>query len=241
MTLLDELGSDFAPSLEGPKPEPQCGWCLRPIPAGKRADSIYCGTPCRQASHRFGKGRRRRAEVGRAMTFAYADPPYVGKAKRCYEGHRDYAGEVDHRRLVAELADRFPDGWALSCSSSSLQQLLGYCSDLGLVVSVRAWFRGERPAAHLEPLSGWEPVIVAGGRPYLCGPEPDVRRVDALVYHSRPRRSDVGRVTGAKPAEFAWWLFDQLGALPHDHLEDLFPGSGGIARAWELYRQEGPS
>jgi hypothetical protein len=42
-------------------------------------------------------------------------------------------------------------------------------------------------------------------------------------------------VHGAKPAAFCWWLFDLLGALPGDDLVDLFPGSGGVARAWGLY------
>lgn len=40
---------------------------------------------------------------------------------------------------------------------------------------------------------------------------------------------------GAKPARFAFWLFDLLGALPGDELDDLYPGSGGIRRAWQLY------
>lgn len=30
---------------------------------------------------------------------------------------------------------------------------------------------------------------------------------------------------GAKPAEFCWWLFDLLGALPGDELVDLFDPS----------------
>jgi hypothetical protein len=40
---------------------------------------------------------------------------------------------------------------------------------------------------------------------------------------------------GAKPATFCYWLFDLLGALPGDELVDLFPGSGGVARAWHYY------
>ena len=46
---------------------------------------------------------------------------------------------------------------------------------------------------------------------------------------------------GAKPAAFCWWLFDLLGALPGDELVDLFPGSGGIGRAWRLYASAGES
>jgi hypothetical protein len=54
------------------------------------------------------------------VKFAYADPPYVGQAKRLYGKHRDYGGEVDHRALIQRLVDDYPDGWALSLSCKSL-------------------------------------------------------------------------------------------------------------------------
>jgi hypothetical protein len=60
-----------------------------------------------------------------------------------------------------------------------------------------------------------------------------------LVHVARPRLTDPARVVGAKPAAFAGWLFELLGALPGDQLDDLFPGSGGIARAWALYASRG--
>lgn len=58
---------------------------------------------------------------------------------------------------------------------------------------------------------------------------------DSLIYPARPRATDPGRVIGAKPAVFARWIFDLLGARPGDTLDDLFPGSGGIGRAWAAY------
>lgn len=58
---------------------------------------------------------------------------------------------------------------------------------------------------------------------------------DSLIYPARPRATDPGRVIGAKPAVFARWVFELLGARPGDTLDDLFPGSGGIARAWAAY------
>ena len=58
---------------------------------------------------------------------------------------------------------------------------------------------------------------------------------------ARIRTTDPRRVVGAKPAAFCWWLFDLLGALPGDELVDLFPGSGGIGRAWRLYASAGES
>jgi DNA modification methylase len=42
-------------------------------------------------------------------------------------------------------------------------------------------------------------------------------------------------VIGAKPAAFCRWVFELLGAAPGDVLEDLFPGSGAVGRAWQVY------
>jgi len=205
-----------------------CGWCEGPIPAGARSDSIYCSTRCRQAAHRFGKGRELRVACGRPLRLAYADPPYPGKA-RLYRGHPDYRGEVDHVALVEQLVARYPDGWALSTSAEALPAILPSCPP---AVRVAAWFRGERPTRSYRPLSAWEPVLYCGGRAYPSSPA--ARRLDALVHVARIRTTDPCRCTGAKPAAFCWWLFDLLGALPGDDLVDLFPGSGGVARAWGL-------
>lgn len=62
------------------------------------------------------------------------------------------------------------------------------------------------------------------------------RRVDSLVLpRGGHRTTDPGRVVGAKPPAFARWVFELLGAAPGDHLDDLYPGSGGITRAWAIY------
>lgn len=65
------------------------------------------------------------------------------------------------------------------------------------------------------------------------------RRVDSLVYFARPRLTDPARVIGAKPATFCRWLFELLGATAEDTFVDLFPGSGGVRRAWETYVSSG--
>jgi hypothetical protein len=44
-----------------------------------------------------------------------------------------------------------------------------------------------------------------------------------------------GRVTGAKPAAVCRWIFGLLGAEPGDTLDDLFPGSGAVTRAWAAF------
>lgn len=206
-----------------------CGWCKGPIPAGARVDALYCKQGCRQAAWRFSQGLVRREVADRPMRFAYGDPPYPGKAKKWYEGHRDYAGEVDHARLVEQLATGGFDGWALSTSAAALPDVLALCPR---GVRVGAWFRGDRPTTSFEPLSAWEPVIYFGGRRSITSIED--RRLDALVYVSRPRTTDPDRVAGAKPARFCWWLFELLGMRPGDELTDLFPGSGGVSRAWAI-------
>lgn len=213
-----------------------CGWCSDSIHPDARADTVYCSQRCRQGAWRFGRGRRLRVASADPMRIAYADPPYPGTAARYYSGHPDFAGEVDHRALISRLTSDWPDGWALSTSAAALPDVLSLCpSD----VRVAAWVRGERPTRSYRPLSTWEPVVYWGGRPYLSSIED--RRLDALVHVARARTTDPHRVVGAKPAEFCWWLFDLLGALPGDHLDDLYPGSGGITRAWDAATRHDPS
>ena len=60
------------------------------------------------------------------MRFAYADPPYLGC---CYlYQHPDQDGCWDepatHRALIARLVAEYPDGWAMSASTPSLQTIL---------------------------------------------------------------------------------------------------------------------
>jgi hypothetical protein len=61
------------------------------------------------------------------------------------------------------------------------------------------------------------------------------RRIDTLIYRPGVRRTDPARVVGAKPAAFCRWMFDLLGAEPQDEFTDVFPGSGGVLRAWRWF------
>jgi hypothetical protein len=97
-------------------------------------------------------------------------------------------------------------------------------------VRVAAWHRGERTTRSRYPLNGWEPVIYSGGRQL-----PGQRRADSIVCGPTPVRTLPGRVIGAKPAAVCRWVFGLLGALPGDTLDDLFPGSGAVTRAWLVY------
>lgn len=155
------------------------------------------------------------------MRFAYADPPYIGQAK-IYRAHPDYAGEVDHAELVARLVRDYPDGWALSCSSPTLREILPLCPD---DVRVMAWvkpFASFKP--NVNPAYTWEPVIVRSrnlGR--------DVRTVRDFVSANITLQKGL---TGAKPEAFCFWLFEVFGAEPGDALDDLYPGTGAVAAAW---------
>ena len=104
-------------------------------------------------------------------------------------------------------------------------------------VRVAAWHRGERPTRSRWPLHAWEPVIYRGGRQLVTGQ----RRADSLVCGVRPLDMLPGRVIGAKPAAVYRWIFALLGAVPGDRLDDLFPGSGAVGRAWAAYTGGEPS
>lgn len=210
-----------------------CAWCEGPIPAAARRDAVCCSVRCRQARHRFSTaaGSAGAVAVGRALRLAYADPPYPGKSFY-YRDHPDYAGEVDHAALIRRLGLEY-DGWALSTSAEALPSVLALCPP---GVRVAAWHRGERPARSRGPLSAWEPVIYFGGRP--ADPSRSAaatRRVDSLVCGVSALTTLPSRVTGTKPAAFCRWVFDLLGAAPGDALDDLFPGSGVVGRAWDAY------
>ncbi|WP_155128688.1 hypothetical protein [[Actinomadura] parvosata] len=210
-----------------------CAWCDRPIPATARRDAVCCSVRCRQARHRFLRtvgSAPQAVEGGRPLRLAYADPPYPGNA-RLYRGHRDYAGEVDHGALIARLLTY--DGWALSTSAGALPAVLALCPP---TVRVAAWHRGERPTVSRWPLNAWEPVIYVQGRPANPSCRTSAtRRVDSLVHGVSPMTTLPGRVIGAKPAAFCRWIFDLLGAQPGDSLDDLFPGSGAVSRAWAAF------
>lgn len=212
----------------------RCVWCDGAIPAGSRSDARHCSTRCRQAAHRTAIRRASIERTHRPLRLAYADPPYPGLA-RYYAGHPDFAGEVALPGLLADLVAY--DGWALSTSARSLGDVLAIARAVALdagapVPSVAAWLRG-RPVPHPSAaiLNAWEPVLYVPAR--RTRPRRQRATPDALAGRTPRRRPTLpADVIGAKPPDFAVWLFGLLGARPGDSLEDLFPGSGAIARAW---------
>jgi hypothetical protein len=155
---------------------------------------------------------------------AYADPPYVGQSRKLYGG-----AEVNHRLLIAHLCDDF-DGWALSCSSPSLRELLLLCPP---DVRVGAWvkpFASFKPG--VNPAYAWEPVIFCGGRQPRERDELTVR--DWCSANITMERG----LCGAKPEAVSFWVFQMLGLRVEDELVDLFPGSGAVTEAWQDYQRQ---
>lgn len=201
----------------------RCDWC-RVAPAA--ATGRFCSKGCRQTAWRLRRrGLTPSLAVGDAARFAYADPPYPGLAKRHYGDEPTYAGEVDHAALIASLEARRRRGellgWALSTSRRTLRDLLPLCPQ---EAEVCPWVKPIGvPRNGVGRQNRWEAVIVVGGR----ATPPGIR--DWL--RAMPARGG-GDLMGRKPIAFCAWLFDLMGMRPGDVLEDLFPGTGVVARAW---------
>ncbi len=169
---------------------------------------------------------------GKRMRIAYADPPYPGQANRHYT--HDPSGippeEVLPSWIVAYLSANYPDGWALSTSSSALQSVLAVCpSDVRIAAWVKP-FASFKPG--VNPAYAWEPVIWRGGRIKRARTEPTVR--DWVAANITMRRG----THGAKPDAYCFWIFDLLGLRPGDTLDDLYPGSRSVSRAWAKWQRQ---
>lgn len=210
-----------------------CAWCRGAIAVTARVDARTCSKACRQAIHRARCRDVRILATDRPLRLAYADPPYPGNA-RLYAGHPDYAGEVDHAALIRRLSIEY-DGWALSTSATALPGVLAECVAQDLEVRVAAWVKG-RPVPHptARIRQAWEPVVYVPARAVMPAGE---RRVpDALVGVASRRRTTIpGAVIGMKPPAFCYWLFDLLGAMAGDELDDLYPGSGIVGWSWASF------
>lgn len=203
-----------------------CDWCHGPIHQAARRDAKTCSKKCRQAKHRFRIGVAPSSSETRPMRFAYADPPYPGLARRYYGPD---AQEVNHRILIGTLEAEYPDGWALSTSSEALRDVLALCPTEARVC---AWVKGAIASVGYRPHSSWEPVVVVRGR--MRRIEARDRVEDSLLWGGR-QHSHPDALIGMKPAAFCEWMFRLLGAERQDSMTDVFPGSGAVSRAWELY------
>lgn len=201
----------------------QCAWCYGPIPRAARRDTLTCSKKCRQAKARFRVGVAPPSSETRRMKFAYADPPYPGLA-HYYPENR----EVNHRILVETLQEYYRDGWALSTSSDALSDVLELCPN---DARVAVWIKGARSSRTHAPRKTWEPVIFVGGRTRQL----DREGINDSLHFGGRQHSHPNALIGMKPAAFCEWVFQLLGAEQGDELDDIFPGSGAVSRAWDLH------
>ncbi|WP_114589395.1 hypothetical protein [Microbacterium arborescens] len=127
---------------------------------------------------------------------------------------------TEHRRLLERLVDEY-DGWAIATTPDGL----GAYHPLPISARVMAWHRPTAIPGGGRIISRWEPVIVfpPEGRRGRDG----VRVSDVLVANP-PQAGFVG----SKPPEWTRWVLAALGYDPATaDVVDLFPGSGGVARA----------
>lgn len=152
------------------------------------------------------------------MKVAYADPPYIGQARKHYQ-----CDEINHALLIKDL-ERY-DSWALSCSSPSLGLILNLCPK---DVRVMAWvkpFCSFKP--NVNPAYAWEPVIVKlSGERSRSRTEKTIR--DWVSCNITLKKG----LCGAKPEAFCFWLFSVLNMNPTDEFCDLFPGTFAVTNAW---------
>lgn len=190
------------------------------------------------------------------MKFAYADPPYLGTARKTYgavhEDAEDFDDPAAHAELIERLQDEY-DGWALSLNEPSLRVLLPMAP---AGVRVAAWI-SQKPKfpPGIAVTRHWEPVIFSGGRDgkrrcgdyhlsISCGIRPPEDR--PILPRGAPGGIPTQTIAagrehfGRKPRDFAFWIFALLGVERGDEFRDLFPGHGGVSAAWEEFNGERP-
>jgi len=162
------------------------------------------------------------------MTFAYADPPYIGQAEVYYSDDAKCA-EVNHRVLMGTLHDRY-DAWALSMSAAmySLKEIVPMAPDDARMAAWTKPFAVYKP--NVNPAYTWEPVIFYSER--------DHDRWDEKVkdHHAEAIRMK-DDFPGSKPEQFCFWLFDLVALRPEDQFVDMFPGSGAVISAHERWQK----
>jgi hypothetical protein len=153
---------------------------------------------------------------------AYADPPYPGQASRYIP-----APEVDLAALVERLGGY--DGWALSTSAAALLDVW----QLAPHARCAAWLKTWAANGWSRVRWSWEPVLFVTDR---RGLQPGAASAvwDGLVCSPEVGGGDwkelPGKGGGAKPRPFVEWVLALLDYEPGDDLDDLFPGSGAVAR-----------
>jgi hypothetical protein len=167
------------------------------------------------------------------MRIGYADPPYPGQALKRYGDQPDYAGEVNLAELLQRLDNNY-DGWLLHTSSVALEGVLHLTAEYGVgPYRVMAWVK---PFAafkrNVSVAYAWEPVLVKPCRKPVVSKRVVMR--DWIAESITLRKG----LTGVKPEKVCRWAFEMLGAAPTDTLDDLYPGTGAVTNAWQLWCAE---
>lgn len=167
------------------------------------------------------------------MKIGYADPPYYGCGKLYTEQHPDafdWDDSLTHMRLLDRLQAEF-DGWVLHLSATPASIAVYAPLIAGTGARWCSWvkqfaaFKRNIPVAY-----AWEPVIIKPARKPVVS-----KRLVMRDWIMCPITMKKG-LTGAKPEAVCHWAFELAAACPDDELDDLFPGTGAVSKAWATWR-----
>lgn len=167
------------------------------------------------------------------MKIGYADPPYFGCGK-LYAAHHpdalDWDEPATHVRLVEQLQDEY-DGWVLHMSATpeSIELYAPLIPNSGARWCM--WVKGF--AAFKRNVSvayAFEPVVIKPARKPVVSKRLVMR--DWINESITLKRG----LTGAKPEAVCHWAFELAAAHPDDTLDDLFPGTGAVSKAWRTWQ-----
>jgi hypothetical protein len=146
------------------------------------------------------------------------------KPADCHPLAHEWDDPNRHEELVHALIDNY-DGWALAMAHDNLRDILPMIPRLE-PVRIGIWTKPQTMPGGARVLNTYEPVIVRipNGRRSSTG---------ATIF---PRDSvTISRLNngfpGAKPPTWTRWVLDMMGYDPEaDEVDDLFGGSGAVAR-----------
>ena len=185
------------------------------------------------------------------MKLCIADPPYLGRAAVWYgesmgksqlsvrdggtsktgvrpaDNHPDahlWDDPKKHESMVRNLIANY-DGWAIAMAHDNLRDYLPMISNT-IPIRIGIWTKPQPMPSGARVMNVYEPVIVR---------IPEGRRASngQTIF---PRDSvTISRLNngfpGAKPPAWTRWVLDMLGYDPEtDSVDDLFPGSGAVAK-----------
>lgn len=166
------------------------------------------------------------------MKIAYADPPYLGMGKKMYGKLHEEAAIWDdpqsHISLMQKLEKEY-DAWAFSMTSTSLSILSPHVPEGSRFACWVKPFAAWRPNHRVQYT--WEPIVFKTERSKGGKEIPSVR--DHISCNIAMKKG----LQGAKPDAFNDYILELLGWQPGDTVDDLFPGTGGLAEA--IKRKEG--